>query len=105
MVYFRKRLTEDVEFGAKLDISVCAGWTRLEYFSFDAYNEAQNLTEKIERYRTRTGRYTECVLADKIYRNFENLSYCASDNIRLSGPALRRPRKNEVRDKKRNYQD
>ena len=44
-------------------------------------------------------------LADKIYRNRENLSYCAAHGIRLSGPALGRSRKNEVRDKKRDYQD
>jgi IS5 family transposase len=94
-----------VEFGAKLDISVCDGWTRLEYFSFDAYNEAGNLKDMIERYRARTGRYPERVLADKIYRNRKNLSYCAAHNIRLSGPALGRPRKDEVRDKKQDYQD
>ena len=101
----RGKAKTTVEFGAKLDISVCDGWTRLEYFSFDAYNEAQNLVEMIERYRARTGRYPERVLADKIYRNRENLSYCASHNIRLSGPALGRPRKNEERDKKQDYQD
>lgn len=94
-----------VEFGAKLDISVCNGWTRLEYHSFDAYNEAGNLKDMIERYRARTGRYPERVLADKIYRNRENLSYCASHGIRLSGPALGRPKKEAVRDKKQNYQD
>lgn len=94
-----------VEFGAKLDISVCDGWTRLEYFDFDAYNESQNLTTMIKRYRARTGHYPERVLADKIYRNRANLSYCAAHNIRLSGPALGRPRKNEVHDKKQDYQD
>ena len=31
-----------VELGAKLDISVVDGWTRLECCSFDAYNEAGN---------------------------------------------------------------
>ena len=94
----RGKAKAGVEFGAKLDISVCDGWTRLEYYSFDAYNEAQNLTEMIERYRARTGRYPERVLADKIYRNRENLRYCAAHNIRLSGPALGRPRKDEQRD-------
>lgn len=101
----RGKAKASVEFGAKLDISVCDGWTRLEYYSFDAYNEAQNLTEMIERYRARTGRYPERVLADKIYRNRDNLRYCAAHNIRLSGPALGRPRKDEQRDKKRDYQD
>ena len=94
-----------VEFGAKLDISVCDGWTRLEYYSFDAYNEAGNLKNMIESYRARTGRYPERVLADKIYRNRENLSYCACHGIRLSGPALGRPKKVNVRNKKQDYQD
>ncbi len=94
-----------VEFGAKLDISVCDGWTRLEYHSFNAYNEAGNLKDMIEHYRARTGRYPERVLADKIYRNRENLSYCASHGIRLSGPALGRPKKEDVRNKKQSYQD
>ena len=94
-----------VEFGAKLDISVCDGWTRLEYFSFDAYNEARNLADMIERYRTRMGHYPERVLADKIYRNRENLSYCAEHGIRLSGLALGRPKKDVQRDKKQDYRD
>jgi IS5 family transposase len=94
-----------VEFGAKLDISVCDGWTRLEYFSFDAYNEARNLADMIERYRTRMGHYPERVLADKIYRNRENLSYCAAHGIRLSGPALGRPKKDVQRDKKQDFRD
>ena len=33
----RGKAGKPVEFGAKLDISVVAGWTRLEYCFFDAY--------------------------------------------------------------------
>ena len=44
-------------------------------------------------------------LADKIYRNRENLSYCKAHGIRLSGPALGRPRKGETRDKAQDYRD
>jgi len=94
-----------VEFGAKLDISVVDGWTRLEYHSFDAYNESKNLADMIERYRERTRHYPERVLADKIYRNRENIGYCSARGIRLSGPALGRPKKDEVRDKRQNYRD
>ena len=36
----RGKAGKSVEFGAKLDISVVDGWTRLEYCSFDACNEA-----------------------------------------------------------------
>ena len=94
-----------VEFGAKLDISVVNGFTWLEYHSFDAYNEALKLSDMIERYKERTGCYPEKILADKIYRNRENLSYCAERKIRLSGPALGRPKKDEICDKKQDYID
>lgn len=101
----RGKAGKPVEFGAKLDISVCDGWARLEVLSFDAYNEATNLKAMAERYRERTGRYPSRILADKIYRNRDNLAWCKLHHIRLSGPALGRPRKDEKRDKKRDYLD
>ena len=94
-----------MEFGAKLDISVVDGWTRLECCSFDAYNEAGNLREMAERFRAREGHYPSRILADKIYRNRENLSYCKAHGIPLSGPALGRPKKGETRDKAQDYRD
>ena len=94
-----------MEFGAKLDISVVDGWTRLECCSFDAYNEAGNLQEMAERFREREGHYPSRILADKIYRNCENLNYCKAHGIWLSGPALGRPRKGETRDKAQDYRD
>ena len=45
------------------------------------------------------------VLADKIYRNRENLSYCKLHGIRLSGPALGRPRRDEQRDRRQTHFD
>ena len=101
----RGKTGKPVEFGAKLDISVSDGWTRLECWSFDAYIEGTKLIETIERYRVREGHYPERVLADKIYRNRENLSYCKLHGIRLSGPALGRPKKDEQRDRRQTYLD
>ena len=101
----RGKAGKPVEFGAKLDISVSDGWTRLECWSFDAYNEATKLIETIERYFEREGHYPERILADKIYRNRENLSYCKERGIRLSGPALGRPKKDEQRDRQQTYLD
>jgi transposase, IS5 family len=101
----RGKVAKPVEFGAKLDISVCDGWTRLEVLSFDAYNEALNLQTMAERYRERTGHYPNRILADKIYRNRDNLVWCKLHHIRLTGPALGRPRKDAQRDKKQDYQD
>jgi len=101
----RGKAGKPVEFGAKLDISIADGWTRLEYWGFDAYNESTKLVDTIERYRLREGHYPQRVLADKIYRNRENLTYCKAHGIRLSGPALGRPKKDEVRDKLQDYMD
>ena len=41
----------------------------------------------------------------KIYRNRENLGYCKERGIRLSGPALGRPKKGEERNKVQDYRD
>ena len=101
----RGKAGKPVEFGAKLDISVVDGWTRLECCSFDAYHEAGNLREMAERFRAREGHSPSRILADKIYRNRENLSYCKAHGIRLSGPALGRPKKGETRDKAQDYRD
>ncbi|GEN92243.1 transposase [Tetragenococcus koreensis] len=78
---------------------------RLEYCSFNAYNESDILISTIRRYHERHGYYPERVLADKIYRNRKNLNYCKQRGIRLSGPALGRTKKNEVRDKTTEDQD
>jgi len=101
----RGKAGKPVEFGAKLDISVSDGWTRLEVLSFEAYNEAVNLKDMAERYRARVGKYPIRILADKIYRNRDNLAFCKLHHIRLSGPALGRPKKDDNRDKKQDYRD
>lgn len=52
-----------------------------------------------------TGKYPERILADKIYRNRENLAFCREHGIRLSGPALGRPKKNDKPDREQDYRD
>ena len=102
----RGKAAAPVEFGAKLDLSIDGnGMARLEKISFDAYNESDVLIGAIERYRERTGHYPERALADKIYRNRENIAFCKEHGIRLSGPSLGRPRKNVLVDKKTEYID
>ncbi len=101
----RGKAKAPVEFGAKLDISISNGFARLENQSFEAYNESTVLIDVIERYKQRCGSYPERVLADKIYRNRDNISWCTERNIRLSGPALGRPKKNTIVDKKQDYRD
>ena len=87
----RGKAKADVEFGAKVAISLVDGYAYLEKLSWDAFNEGKTLIESVESYRKRYGCYPEAVQADKIYRNRENLRYCEDRDIRLSGPRLGRP--------------
>ena len=98
----RGKAKAPVEFGAKLDMSIDEkGFARLEKLSFDAYNEQDVLVTAIENYRKRTGHYPERVLVDQIYRNQKNRAYCKSKNIRISGKALGRPKKNPSPEEKK----
>ena len=101
----RGKAAADVEFGAKLDLSIVDGPGRIEKISFEAYNESEILKDVIDRYYQREGHYPERVLADKIYRNRANLQYCKSKGIRLSGPSLGRPKKDPSVDKRTEYID
>jgi len=88
----RGKANANTEFGAKLHISVDeGGYVRKEKLSFDVYNEAEGLIDAAESYLDRTGHYPSRILADQIYRNRSNLSWCKERGIRLSGPRLGRP--------------
>lgn len=103
----RGKARSKVEFGAKFDMSVDErGICRSESFSFDAYNEGDTLISAIERYKNRTSHYPERVLVDTIYRSRENRKYCKERGIRISGPALGRPRQQlSKEERKQSYQD
>ncbi|MEK0151941.1 transposase [Tetragenococcus halophilus] len=101
----RGKAKASVEFGAKFDMSLDQGIARLEYSSFDAYNESDILISTIRRYYDRHGNYPERVLVDKIYRNRKNLNYCKQRGIRLSGGCTGAPEKNKIRDKTIDEQD
>ena len=63
------------------------------------------LITAIERYRERTGHYPERVLVDKIYRNQKNRAFCQKHDIRMSGPALGRPKAKTDKERKQEYAD
>jgi len=91
----RGKAGSDVEFGAKLAISIVNGFCFMEHLSFNAFNEGVTLIESLENFRRRFGFYPKEVFADKIYRNRENLQFCKKNGIRFSGPPLGRPPKDE----------
>jgi IS5 family transposase len=90
----RGKAGKKVEFGAKISIShVRGGYVSLHRLSWDAYNESSDLVSQVEAYREHFGCYPASVHADMIYRTRANRAYCKELDIRLSGPALGRPRK------------
>lgn len=102
----RGKATANVEFGAKLSISLVEGFTFIEELKWDSYNEGTTLIDSIDRYHTRFGYYPEAVLADTIYRTRGNLKFCKEHNIRLSGPKLGRPPKEkDLKARKIAYED
>jgi len=102
----RGKTKNPVEFGAKFDLSIDEkGYGRIEKLSFDPYNESTCLQKAVENYRKRTGHYPERVLVDQIYRTRGNRDYCKDKGIRISGPKLGRPAKNNAYDKAVEYKD
>lgn len=83
-------------------------FARIERLDFEAYNESEDFWKAVYRYHDRYGRWPERILADKLYRNRQTLSFCKAHGICLSGPALGKPPKAQkltCQLKKQEYQD
>lgn len=93
----RGKQNADVEFGAKVEMSVVNGYMRVEDMRWDAFNESTTLQESTESYRRAYGHYPERILADTIFRTRENLRYCKAFGIHMNGPRLgRKPSDEEI---------
>lgn len=87
----RGKQTADVEFGAKVEMSVVDGYLRVEDLRWDSYNESTTFQDSVEAYRKAYGHYPARVLADTIFRTRKNLAYCKKHGIHLNGPKLGKP--------------
>ncbi len=82
-----------VEFGAKIGVSLVDGYARIDTLSWDAYNESTDLIKQVEAYNDLKGCYPEVVIVDKIYGTRENRAYLKDHEIRFCGKQLGRPAK------------
>jgi len=96
----RGKAGRDVEFGAKLSVSLVGGYSFLDHLSWDAFNESVDLIAQVENYKRRFGFYPESVHADKIYGTRANRQYLKDRGIRYSGKPLGRPRKLSKQEKR-----
>jgi hypothetical protein len=97
----RGKAGAQTEFGAKVAISVCNGFALVEKLGWNNFNEGIHLIEHVETYKQRHGYYPKAVVADKIYRNRANITFCNKHGIRLSGPRLGRPKLDLEKEQKR----
>jgi len=96
----RGKSGKEVEFGAKLSVSLVNGYAHLDRVSWDAYHEGGDLIHQVDNYRDRYGVYPEVVIADQIYGSHENRAYLKSKGIRFSGKPLGRPPKLSIDEKR-----
>ena len=87
----RGKQNAEVEFGAKVEMSVVGGYLRIEDLRWNAFNESTTLIDSVEAYRKAYGHYPARVLADTIFRTRDNLRYCKRHGIHLNGPKLGKP--------------
>jgi hypothetical protein len=86
----RGKASAEVEFGAKVSVSIVEGFAFVDRIGWEPYNESQLFIEQVEAYQNRFGHYPESVHVDKIYRTRANREYCKDLGIRMSGPKLGR---------------
>ena len=96
----RGKSGKEVEFGAKISVSVVNGYSYLDKVSWDSYNEGKDLISQIESFKARFGHYPEWVSADKIYGSRENRAYMKQHDINYSGVALGRRLKKLTQERK-----
>jgi len=92
----RGKAKANVEFGAKIGVSLREGYSRIDTLSWEAYNESTDLQKQCENYKNLFGYYPELVQVDGIYLNRENRKWLKDRNIRTTGKSLGRPLKEEL---------
>lgn len=92
----RGKAGSDVEFGAKISVSLVNGYAYLDRINWEAYNEGGDLINQIECYKARFGFYPEYVSGDAKYGTRENRAYMKERNIKFTGPSLGRPKQDKT---------
>lgn len=87
----RGKTKAQIEFGSKLGVSLDHGFARIDTFSWDVYNEGNDLIKQVEAYKELHGHYPELVQVDKIYATRANRKWLKSKNIRITASSLGRP--------------
>jgi IS5 family transposase len=92
----RGKTNANVEFGAKIQVSLMNGFAFLDDLSWEAFNEGTRLMASVEKYKALFGYYPKEVLVDKIYCNRANRAALKELKIMLRAKPLGRPKAVDV---------
>lgn len=81
----RGKSGSDVEFGAKVGLSLSEGFVSIDTIQWDNYDEAGDVRKAAENYKQRYGYYPEKIYADGKYRTKTNMDWCRGHGIQLCG--------------------
>jgi hypothetical protein len=87
----RGKSNANVEFGAKIQVSLMNGYAFLDDLQWEAFNEGTRLEMTIDNFKRRFGCYPKVVMADKIYCNRQNRAWLKTNGIELRAKPLGRP--------------
>ncbi len=87
----RGKSNANVEFGAKIQVSLMNGYAFLDDLQWEAFNEGTRLEMTVENYKRRFGCYPKEVMADKIYCNRPNRAWLKEKGMLLRAKPLGRP--------------
>lgn len=91
----RGKAKAKTEFGAKIGASIYEGYTFIDHYSWDAYNESSDMALHIKLFEERFGYLPATILADKIYMNTDNRKLLKEYEINTYSKPLGRPPKKE----------
>ena len=86
----RGKAGREVEFGAKLSLSLVDGCCDIHRIGWDSYNESTDLITQIDKYREKHGHYPEHVSGDQIYGTRDNRTYMKKKGVKYTGVPLGR---------------
>jgi len=100
----RGKARSNTEFGAKINISLVNGFTRIDRLNWEAYNEGEDVELQIKNYYQTYACYPAETLADRIYLTRKNRKYFKELDIKTYGKPLGRPSKDKKTTKQK-YRD
>ena len=86
----RGKARAKVDFGSKIGVAMIEGYSFIDHFSWDAYNECDDMMTHLRAYKKRTGCLPQTVEADKIYLNRKNRRILRLLKIEVGGRPLGR---------------